>query len=776
MRNGEKVMKNMKYSVLLVITLVGMMLFNACDTPENNTQIENGYGKVSISLTGDVTVQESIRTVLPSTTAFTRYVYFFYKSGSTSGTVKTPDKGYFNLELGSYTVTVDAYIGTAGYTLAATGTSSQFSVEQGNNTKVVVRLSSVTTGTQGQFRYTITCPQGATATITLQKWQGSNITLNPGYLSQTLNLDTGSYMLTVTISNGIKKAGKSEAIHIYPSTLTEYKKDFTNDDFVVSFPNSIETLISGVWASGNFSSTGDEQWFKFTATASTNYIYASFGTLIGLSVQLYDSTGTVVGNQASLSSSNNYISRSLTSGQTYYIKVTPNYSAYTGTYQIAFNTSGTTPSPTITLNAGVWADGTVSSTGEQWYKFTATASTHYIHVTFGTLNSSYGLNAQVYNSSFNTVGSLTTLYNSNRYTYLSSLTSGQTYYIKVTPYNSSYTGTYQITFNTSSTPPPATITLNAGLWADGTVSSSGEQWYKFTATASTNYIHASFGTLSSSNGVNVQMYNSSGSTVGDQTRLYSSNLSTSRTLTSGQTYYIKVTPYSSSYSGTYQIAFNSSGATPSPTITLIAGVWADGTISSTGEQWYKFTATASTNYIHVSIGGLNSPNGVNVQMYNSSGATVGPQTTLSNNSTSLSVTSGQTYYIKVTPYSSYTGTYKIAFSTSSTVPSTTITLNAGAWADGTVSSYGEQWFKFIATLNTHYIHVNIGTLNDFYVQVYDSNGSTVGSQTEFYSSSTKYTSRSVTSGQTYYIKVTPYSGYSGTYQIAFSTSSTTPSP
>jgi hypothetical protein len=102
------------------------------------------------------------------------------------------------------------------------------------------------------------------------------------------------------------------------------------------------TLTSGVWANGEITTGGGEQWFQFTATASTQYIHVTFGTLSDLNVQLYDSSNAAVGYEANLYGSTTYVSRSVTSGQTYYIRVWPYYYD-DGSYQIAFNTSSTAP-------------------------------------------------------------------------------------------------------------------------------------------------------------------------------------------------------------------------------------------------------------------------------------------------------------------------------------------------------------------------------------------------------------------------------------------------
>jgi len=61
---------------------------------------------------------------------------------------------------------------------------------------------------------------------------------------------------------------------------------------------------------------------------------------------------------------------------------------------------------------------------------------------------------------------------------------------------------------------------------------------------------------------------------------------------------------------------------------------------------------------------------VYVELFNSSGVAVDTKKELygSNLHTSSPVTNGQTYYIRVTPYGSRTGDYKIGYNTSATAP------------------------------------------------------------------------------------------------------------
>jgi hypothetical protein len=690
----------------------------------------------------------------------------------TFGSCEAPDNSSVeNPETGSHDIDSSLY-GTwkdnnGGNTLTITFSSN--GITWGGSTGSALNIQGATwTAKNGTIKYT---------------WSGGTTTAyNYSISSDNLLLSTANGYTTITL---VKEAGSGGT---------------SRDDAI--------RLTENQWANGNISTSGGQQWFTFTATASTQYIHAAFGTLTELYVQVYNGNGDTAGNSTKIYESTRYTSQSLTSGQTYYIKVW----SYTGsgTYQIAFNTSSTPPvagggggnwtpdgyTP-VQLTENQWSNGNIyTSDGEQWFTFTATASTQYIHVAFGTLTDLY---VQVYNSIGGTVGDYTNLYSSTRYA-SRSLTSGQNYYIKVSPYSGS--GSYQIAFNTSSTPPVAgggggnwtpdgytPVQLTENQWSNGNIyTSDGEQWFTFTATASTQYIHVAFGTL---NDLYVQIYDSNGSTVGSSSNLYGSTRYTSQSLTSGQTYYIKVWPYGSN-SGSYQIAFNTSstppvaggGGTWSPPgytpIQLTANQWANGNISSSsGQQWFSFTATASTQYIHVAFGTLND---LYVQIYDSNGDAVGSSSNLygSTRYTSRSLTSGQNYYIKVSPYGSNSGSYQIAFNTSSTPPvaggvgggggtsrDDAIQLTVNQWTNCNSS---QQWFSFTATASTQYIHITFGTLGALYMQVYNGN-TTVGDYAALQGTS-RYISRSLVPGQSYYIKIDPFG--SGNYQIAFNTSSTPP--
>jgi predicted RNA-binding protein with TRAM domain len=349
-------------------------------------------------------------------------------------------------------------------------------------------------------------------------------------------------------------------------------------------------------------------------------------------------------------------------------------------------------------------------------------------------------------------------------------------------------------------PPSTYTTIDDNTWAVGDIiEAGGEQWYMFTAAADTQYIHASFGTLSSSYGLYVQLYNSAGVSISSRTNLDYNYRTISQSVTAGSVYYVKVQAYSSSDTGTFWIGVNTysnwtpGSFPPANPIALTDNTWADGDITTAGgSQWFTFTATAGTQYIHAGFGTLRGSDGIYVQLYNKSGDSASSRTNLDNNTTTISlpVTTGTEYYVQVRAYSSSgTGTFWIGFNTYSNwnpgsfPPANPTVLEADAWAEGDIKTAGgSQWFTFTAAADTQYIHVSFGTLpgasmfgsaQGLYVQLYNSTGGSASSRTHLYGD-TKYVSYPVTTGAMYYARVQGYSSNTGTYKIGFNTSETPP--
>ena len=223
----------------------------------------------------------------------------------------------------------------------------------------------------------------------------------------------------------------------------------------------------------------------------------------------------------------------------------------------------------IELSANIWSDGALTEGAEQWFKFTAAAGTQYLHVIFGTMDS---MDVQLYTDTDSALGNAIGLYGDIKYTSLT-VTAGKVYYIKVTPgtkgyYDSSTTGTYRITFNSVQFRPGTfdkAATLTPDVWENGTILDGEEQWFKFTATAGTQYLHIIFGTM---NNIDVQLYSEVGDALGNSMGLHDDTKYKSFIVAIGQVYYVRVTPgteyswRSDSITGTYRIAINISTVAP----------------------------------------------------------------------------------------------------------------------------------------------------------------------------------------------------------------------
>jgi len=247
----------MKKIISVFVIFLAMSCKNPVSPPIKETPRVD-YGTISVyCLPPDVDSLQS-RTLFPPV-VFDRYVFTFTKAGETTGNELSPDtNGFFTLEVGTYTVVVQAFITD---TLTAIGVSEPFTVGSGNNEPILVHLTPVANGTQGEFTYTITYPAGADVIITLQEWPSLNaITLIPAPLiesngvTETLDLDIGSYLLTVRVHKDGQYAGISEAVHIYPLLTTVYVKQFDDDLLPAATPTADDYIITGI---GSFTYDGN---------------------------------------------------------------------------------------------------------------------------------------------------------------------------------------------------------------------------------------------------------------------------------------------------------------------------------------------------------------------------------------------------------------------------------------------------------------------------------------------------------------------------------------
>jgi hypothetical protein len=248
---------------------LGLLLFAACINPvtprlEQTGDLAEGKGAVRIG-----TGAGAARTAVPEA-VFHHFEYLFSKGGDTPAP-KTPDgpEAVFELDIGSWTVTVKAFAGAGEETLAAQG-SEDFAVAGGEETEVTVRLSPVTGEGTGTLNYTLTYPAAATVNaFTLTLLAGDADTdlasgavpggTDPETLTGTAaSVTSGFYLARASLVKGGVPVEKSEVVHIYKDMTTELALEFVDDDFkavvVVSSadsgPGTLRAALTAVSTSG----------------------------------------------------------------------------------------------------------------------------------------------------------------------------------------------------------------------------------------------------------------------------------------------------------------------------------------------------------------------------------------------------------------------------------------------------------------------------------------------------------------------------------------------
>ncbi|GHV26930.1 hypothetical protein AGMMS4952_07810 [Spirochaetia bacterium] len=269
----------------LIYSLIAAAVFltAACTNPVTqaagiDVSTAPGTGQVRISFTDG-----AARTIYPAT-VFDHYVYTFTRSGGTPE-VKTPDgSGVFTLETGSWTLAVQAYATSSSGSLAATGSTAAFTINDGQLTdNITVTMAPVVSGGTGTLTYTITYPAGTTLTTLTWEQLGvngtTNLTKTASGVEETLSpVNAGYYLLTVTLTDAGKTAGKSEVVHIYKNLTTDAALTFTTEDFTADIPAAFTGTDPGLYigtAATPETSTGTLAlalaWLKTNATSGTNY-------------------------------------------------------------------------------------------------------------------------------------------------------------------------------------------------------------------------------------------------------------------------------------------------------------------------------------------------------------------------------------------------------------------------------------------------------------------------------------------------------------------------
>jgi len=318
------------------------------------------------------------------------------------------------------------------------------------------------------------------------------------------------------------------------------------------------------------------------------------------------------------------------------------------------NTNNTARERAMLVTAGYSASYTISYSGEHWFKFVGTGDP-VIFETSGNVVDTYINVWDKYDYTDRPI--LSTKSNDNDGEGQNALitlnsTSGTTYYIKITP-KSSTSGNYTFivkapTSNIRTNP----ISVAEGNSSSHTITSSGQHWFVFQGTGETVILETEGNVVTTK----MEIY------IGDNTSsAFSEKNKISFTTISGTTYYIKIT----GNSGTY--IFNiyngiGDGSSPSYAIPITVGYSASHTLGFSGEHWFSFLGTGAP----VTFETTGNVVDTYINVWDRFDYTDRPILSTKSNDNdgegqnalvSLNTTLGTTYFIKITPKSSTSGTY-----------------------------------------------------------------------------------------------------------------------
>ncbi|MDR3284048.1 MAG: leucine-rich repeat domain-containing protein [Treponema sp.] len=231
-------------NILFACVIMGVFALAGCENPATEMEPAGPSGAVVVTLgTPWGAGTNGARTIYPAALdglEFTRYELSF-----PSGPVAHEPVGLIAgenppilLVAGQWVIRVTAYSG-AGEDEAAIlgGESASFYITDGETTPVSVTLGTNTAGAAGTLSYSVTAPEGAEGSLTVQtatQWavEGGTIPLEAGVNEDTLSLPAGEYRLSVSLSKAEHHAGRTEILHIYPDMTSTATYTFAEDDFI----------------------------------------------------------------------------------------------------------------------------------------------------------------------------------------------------------------------------------------------------------------------------------------------------------------------------------------------------------------------------------------------------------------------------------------------------------------------------------------------------------------------------------------------------------------
>ena len=527
------------------------------------------------------------------------------------------------------------------------------------------------------------------------------------------------------------------------STMSYSGSSYSNSNTM----QTAQYLPLSSWVNGCICCPGAEVWYRFTANVSnaSEYIIYSSGSL-DVVAYLYDSNGNYITQGDDEAGFPNFsITRQLTYGATYYVKVKA-YGSNTGNYNIrvGYTTQSSSgggsgnsgnsnsdysndQSSAIQLTLNSWRSDEICCPGaDMWYKFTPSTNAYYTIYSSGSLDTVgylYDANSSQINYNDDAGSGL-------NFKMVQRLTANQTYYIKVKAYGSN-TGYFSVIVSNrvsveSVTIDQSYINLNKGKTAN------------LTATITPSY--ATNKTLrwesSDTSVVTVEPIDSITCRITAVDR--------------GSATVCAFAQDGSGKSSCCEVTVNVSATVTSVSVTPATKSMC------VGNTAYLTATVYPTNAVNKSVTWCSSnPEIVSVDYY-------------SGRITANSV--GTAVITATTVYGGFTDTCVVNVKgyENSNDQSTAIELNLNSWQSGEICCPGaETWYKFIPSTTAYYTIYSSGSLDTF-GYLYASNGTEIDHDDDQGPGLNFKMVQPLTANQTYYIKVKAYGSNTGYFSVKVS--------
>ena len=368
-------MYTVRYYVLLPLLALALVL-SGCNNLVSPHTSKQAAGNVIIQAEAG---EAGARTLHPDLSQFTSIVSFQGPEAVEQVIVEPGTPISVTLAQGNWTVTATTYaVATPIARGSWTGTVGSETVT------ISITLKPITGGDNGTFAYSIgglAAADTAALTVTPVTESGAGtpdtIDLLAGASAGSLSLAPGFYLLAVQLTDASGKyAGKTEAVHIYPTMTTRADYSFSAYDFRVVVPLTDKVWVTGVTAAGA------SDYYKFHAEAGKRYVItwqnsyyynssyhtsAAGNALTGVNyVSAAWANGTSLFNNTYNGYSNTY-SVLAASADDVIITSVPYSSNYYGSYKIAF-------AEVEPFNETSWSQKTLPAGGFAYYEASLPAS------------------------------------------------------------------------------------------------------------------------------------------------------------------------------------------------------------------------------------------------------------------------------------------------------------------------------------------------------------------------------------------------------------------